>query len=47
MALSDDAQLSDKFYKAHKRFDDDPDFSAAHLKLNQLEKFAQDFCDVL
>ncbi len=46
MALSDDAQLSEKFYAAHERFEKDPDFSAQHYNKKQLKKFAQDFCDV-
>jgi hypothetical protein len=46
MALSENAQLSEKFYTAHKKFDENPEFSAQHFTKNQLEKFAQDFCDV-
>ncbi|MEP5612439.1 MAG: hypothetical protein ABJP45_09335 [Cyclobacteriaceae bacterium] len=46
MVLSDDAQLSDKFYTAHKRFADNPEFSARHYEKSELTKFAQDFCDV-
>ena len=46
MALSEDAQLSEKFYAAHERFEKDPDFTAQHYNKKQLKKFAQDFCDV-
>lgn len=46
MTLSDDEQLSPKFYDAHKKFVDNPAFEALHYKKNQLEKFAKDFCTV-
>lgn len=46
MVLSDDSQLSPKFYKAHQTFAENPDFEARHFKKNELEKFAKDFCTV-
>lgn len=46
MALSDNAQLTKKFYDAHKRLSEDPEFSARHYEKSELKKFAQDFCDV-
>jgi hypothetical protein len=46
MMLSSGAQLSPKFYEAHKRFANNPAFEARHYKKNQLEKFAKDFCTV-
>ncbi|MEQ9404374.1 MAG: hypothetical protein RIM99_12350 [Cyclobacteriaceae bacterium] len=46
MDLAREAQLSDKFYEAHKRIAADSDFKAIYLKKNKLEKFAADFCAV-
>ncbi|MBC9913545.1 hypothetical protein [Chitinophaga varians] len=36
-------ELSDKFYSRHAAVSQDPDYSARHIKKNQLEKFAGDF----
>ncbi len=47
MVVSTDShQLGKKFYEAHKRFENDPEYQVLHLKKSQLEKFAHDFCSV-
>ena len=37
------ARLQEKFYKRHAECARDPQLHAAHIKVNQLEKFAKDF----
>lgn len=37
---------ADKFYARHARFASNPDFHSEHLRLNSLDKYAQDFCTV-
>lgn len=44
--LSIDTQLQPKFYEQHKIYSAQPEFSARHIRKNQLEKFARDFCTV-
>jgi hypothetical protein len=39
-------RLSDKFYTGHERIYSKGGFHAEHLKKNQLQKFANDFCTV-
>jgi len=39
-------QLEAKFYDNHQKFAGNPDFQAQHVKKNQLDKFAEDFCTV-
>ena len=39
-------QLNEKFIEMNEKYSVDPDFKAAHIKKNQLEKFASDFCKV-
>ncbi|HEY9342354.1 MAG TPA: hypothetical protein VIQ23_12285 [Hanamia sp.] len=39
-------QLNEKFIEMNEKYSVDPDFKAAHIKKNQLEKFASDFCTV-
>ncbi|HEV2833063.1 MAG TPA: hypothetical protein VGW31_13870 [Hanamia sp.] len=39
-------QLNEKFIEMNEKYSADPDFEAAHIKKNQLEKFASDFCQV-
>lgn len=39
-------QLGEKAYQHHKRFEKDPDFSARYMGLDQIEKIAEDFCQV-
>jgi hypothetical protein len=39
-------RLDEKFYKWHDRLAKDPDYKAKHIKIGQLEKFANDFCTV-
>lgn len=39
-------RLDEKFYKWHDRLAKDPHYSAKHIKVSQLEKFATDFCTV-
>jgi len=41
-----EGQLSAKFYESHEKFDKDPDYSAHHVRKNQLNKFAKDFAAV-
>ena len=36
-------RLAEKFYERHAMVEKDPNFSASHIKKNQLEKFARDF----
>ena len=36
-------RLADRFYDRHAVVEKDPNFSSAHIKKNQLEKFARDF----
>ncbi len=38
--------LNDKIWERHNLIASDPDFSARHLKINKLEKFAHDFTEV-
>ena len=42
-ALHAKDQLDQKFYDRHAQCAKDPNFSAAHIKKNQLDKFAKDF----
>lgn len=39
-------QLNEKFIEMNEKYNADPDFKAAHIKKNHLEKFASDFCKV-
>lgn len=39
-------QLSQKFLDAHARFADKPDYMAKHANKDDIEKFAEDFCNV-
>lgn len=39
-------QLSDKFYERHAEISKNPEFSARHIKKNELRKYANDFCSV-
>ncbi len=39
-------QLSEKFYRAHDKFKDNPEYKAVHLRKKNMEKFAKDFCEV-
>jgi len=39
-------KLDEKFYERHKQVAEDPNYKAVHIKRNQLEKFAKDFCVV-
>jgi hypothetical protein len=39
-------QLNEKFIEMDKKYSADPDFKAAHIRKNHLEKFASDFCKV-
>lgn len=45
-ALKADSILQQKFYDRHAECAKDPGFSSAHIKKNQLEKFAADFATV-
>ncbi len=36
-------RLQDKFYEAYEQYSKDPDYTAIHIRKNQLEKFAKDF----
>lgn len=38
--------LSERFYTAHEKFANKPEFRAKHIRKNNLEKFAHDFCTV-
>lgn len=38
--------LNEKFIEMNEKYSADPDFKAAHIKKNQLEKVASDFCTV-
>ena len=42
-ALKVKDRLTEKFYERHAMVEKDPNFSAAHIKKNQIEKFARDF----
>ena len=42
-ALTVAARLQNKFYERHEKCANDPNFSAKHIKKDQLEKFAEDF----
>lgn len=41
-----DEQLQPKFYEAHDKFADNPDFEAKHLKKGEGELFAKNFCAI-
>ncbi len=45
-ALNVKDRIQDKFYERHAALAKDPNYSARHIKKNQLEKFAQDFTTV-
>lgn len=45
-ALNTDVRLQPKFYKRHADCENDPGFSAKHIRKDQLEKFAADFTTV-
>jgi hypothetical protein len=38
--------LNDRFYKYHKQYADDPNFSMRTIELDKLDKYAVDFCKV-
>ena len=42
-ALKVKDRLTERFYERHAMVEKDPNFSAAHIKKNQIEKFARDF----
>ncbi len=42
-ALKVKNRLQDKFYEAYEQYAKDPNYSAMHIRKNQLEKFAKDF----
>jgi hypothetical protein len=42
-ALKVKDRLAERFYERHAMVEKDPNFSAAHIKKNQIEKFARDF----
>ncbi len=44
--LAIDTQLQPKFYEQHKKISADPNFSARHVKKNEMEKYSSDFCQV-
>lgn len=44
--LGVDAVLTDKMYKYHAKYAEDPDFTAEHIKKNELDKYAEDFATV-
>ncbi|MGY6520312.1 MAG: hypothetical protein ACXIUD_01175 [Mongoliitalea sp.] len=47
LSVSSDAhQLSEKFYKAHQKFSQDPDFEVRHLRKDRLKIFAEDLATV-
>lgn len=46
LSVSKSAQLSPKFYEAHRRFAADPDFHCEHIRKSNLRKYAEDFCTV-
>lgn len=39
-------QLSDKFLNLHKKYEDNPDFSAEHIRVKELDKFTEDFVTI-
>lgn len=39
-------QVDKKFYERHAIFASDPDFHSEHIRKNNLDKYAQDFCTV-
>jgi len=41
-----DTQLNEKFMEQAKKYNALPEFSAVHIKKNNLKKFADDFCEV-
>lgn len=45
-ALKADRRLQEKFYTRHAECAKNPDLSSAHIKKNQLEKFAGDFASI-
>jgi hypothetical protein len=45
-AIDPTKEISEKTLKRHAQLSADPDFSASHLKKNQLEKYATDFATV-
>lgn len=45
-ALNVKDRVQDKFYQRHAALAQDPDYSARHIKKNQLEKYAQDFTTI-
>lgn len=42
-AMKTDQRIHQKFYDRHAELAKDPDFSSAHIKKNQLDRFARDF----
>ncbi|MCP4460556.1 MAG: hypothetical protein GY816_21420 [Cytophagales bacterium] len=46
MFLPETDQLSEKFYNAFDKYDQNPEYNALHYQKNQLEKFAKDFCAI-
>lgn len=45
-ALKVQNRLDDKFYESYDKYNKDPDYSAKHLRKDQLEKFAKDFTTI-
>ena len=45
-AMAVHTDLNEKFTEMNNKYSDDPDFYARHIKKNEAEKFANDFCIV-
>jgi len=39
-------ELSEKFLNLHKKYDEDPDFSARHIRIKDLDNYAEDFVTI-
>lgn len=44
--MSVEQQLSDKFLNLHKKYEDNPDFTAEHIRIKELDKFTEDFVTI-
>ena len=44
--MSVEQQLSDKFLNLHKKYENNPDFTAEHIRIKELDKFTEDFVTI-
>ena len=44
--MNTSSPLSEKMIKWHRHYEADPDFSVEHIRKNELERYASDFCTV-